>query len=255
MFFNVKLPWNHLASILLTPDNRMMYSLYQYALGKDNIEIEVNSFLFWLIPLWAVSFWDSYAKILEGWYRRKHIHSTMQIHTCRPGDAHSTSPRSGAKIGIPFFFFLISGTLSFFGEIYPVSVCRAEPEDWCQSTEALRWYDTRNHLVTGNRDTERRLPETGASVPVACWDTGSTETCTYAYNFHFTWINSHMVLYSMLRHVWHALSQTDKTHDTDRCIYKGGTTNLIGESTSSILYEINIACNKKKKYLVPGTMT
>lgn len=34
-----------MASILLTPDNRMMYSLYQYALGKDNIEIEVNSFL------------------------------------------------------------------------------------------------------------------------------------------------------------------------------------------------------------------
>lgn len=63
-----------------------------------------------------------------------------------------------------------------------------------------------------------------------------------------------MVLYSMLRHVWYALSQTDKTHDTDRSIYKGGTTNLIGESTSSILYEIIIACNLKK-YLVPGTMT
>lgn len=130
----------------------MMYSLYQYALGKDTIEIEVNSFLLWLIPLCAVSFRDSYAKILEGWYRREHIHSTMQIHTRRPGDAHSTSPRSGAKIGILVF---ISGTLSFFGEIYPVSVCRAEPEDWCQSTEALQWYDTRNHLVTGNRDIER----------------------------------------------------------------------------------------------------
>lgn len=161
MFFNVKLPWNHLASILLTPDNRMMYSLYQYALGKDSIEIEVNSFLFWLIPLWAVSFWDSYAKILEGWYRREHIHSTMQIHTCRAGDAHSTSPRSGAKIGIPlffFFFFNLWNAFLLWGDLPSLSV-----QSWARRLVSEHWGITMIwhkeppcHWKQGHRETAAR---------------------------------------------------------------------------------------------------
>lgn len=58
MFLNVKIsrnglsPWQNVsASVLLLPDNRMMFVLYQHALGWDNIEIEVTAFLFWLIPL------------------------------------------------------------------------------------------------------------------------------------------------------------------------------------------------------------
>lgn len=64
MFLNVKLFWKPFkstwqkkkkkkkesASVLLTPDNRMMYSLHQRALGWENIDMEVNVFLFWLIP-------------------------------------------------------------------------------------------------------------------------------------------------------------------------------------------------------------
>lgn len=169
MFFNVKLPWNHLASILLTPDNRMMYSLYQYALGKDSIEIEVNSFLFWLIPLWAVSFWDSYAKILEGWYRREHIHSTMQIHTCRAGDAHSTSPRSGAKIGIPLFFLFFFKSLERFPSLGRSTQSQCAELSQKTGVRALRHYDDMTQGTTLSLETGTQRDSCQRLEPVYQW--------------------------------------------------------------------------------------
>ncbi len=160
----------------------------------------------------------------------------QQIHT------HSVSPRLGSWTSILVF---ISQTPSFWEEKLPgltvsswarrlVSEHRGRTMIW---HERLPCHLTRGH-------TERQLPpETGASVPVACWDRRRVLLCThilYTFPSHI-----HMLTHGTLRQ--DAKSNLVCTHTTDinhRQIAhrERGITNARDDSISGMNGQIKERC-------------
>lgn len=136
----------------------------------------MNAFLFWLIPLRAVSFGDSHPKILEDTGESTHTHAHTlghvkpHVHACTSTNTRTVNISRAWRVNERSRFYLRS-TFLLRGGSHPVSLWAAEAEDWCLSAEAEQWWQWHEkllcHLKQGH--TERQLPpDTGASVPAAC---------------------------------------------------------------------------------------
>ena len=238
MVLNVKLFWKPFkstwhkkkkesASVLLGPDNRMMYSLHQRALGWDNIDMEVNVFLFWLIPQWAASFGDRYPKILEGNGRKRHAEA------CKFTRAHTRWTHLSLVCEWAFlscFVFYLRRTVPLWGRWAGLTV-----SSWARRLVSERRGRTMIrheklfcHLKQGH--TERQLPpDTSASVPLAHWDGPGPPGDAHVHMisdplaYTHTW---HALQHAKISLITYALSQRDINHRQAR--REGGITNIKG---------------------------
>lgn len=176
------------ASVLLSPDNRMMYSLHQRALGWDNIDKEVNAFLFWLIPQWAASFGDRYPKILEGYGSERHAEAGKFTHTLN-------TPEPACEWAFMFCFVFLSP------EYRPAlgTTRWSHGEQLSQKTGV--WAPRQNNDTTWEAALSPETRTHRETEPVHRWPTetgpGSSRGRTCAYDFWPTCICSHMARITM----------------------------------------------------------